>query len=153
MSRPVTRTGAPTVASPPATVEVGWSPSCCSRRSSVRLMSSLLGRGLAALAARFLLLLGGTALLGGAARRAAARARLLATAAGRAGRVGDLGRPLLGHPFVLQGLVLFLVLDVGALRRHAVLPCIDACLLFARFGGWTCARLWCGPVSRRAVIA
>src|SRR5205823_7698461 len=72
--------------------------------------------GLAALAARGLLLrrraaLGGTA----------ARARLLAAAARGARRVGDPRRALLRHALVLQGLVLLLVLDawpfVGHVRR------------------------------------
>src|SRR5829696_5812179 len=60
----------------------------------------LLGRSLAALAAGLLLL-----------RRGAAPAR-------RPRRVGDLGRPLLGHALVLEGLVLLLVLDACSLARH-----------------------------------
>src|ERR671914_2198825 len=72
--------------------------------------------GLAALAARGLLLGGGAALRG-----AAARAGLLAATARGAGRVGDLRRALLGHPLVLERLVLLLVLDVGFLVGHALL--------------------------------
>src|SRR6185312_15127063 len=65
----------------------------------------LLRGRLAALAARGLLLCRRPALL-----RRAAGAGALAAPLGRAGRVGDTGRPLLRHALVLQGLVLLLVL-------------------------------------------
>src|SRR5437867_1739486 len=60
--------------------------------------------GLAALAAGGLLLGRGAALPG-----VPARPRLLPAVGGRLGRVGDLGCPLLGHPLILQRLVLLLV--------------------------------------------
>src|SRR3954467_13443658 len=92
---------------------------------SVRLAfrcSGLLRRRLAALAAGGLLLRGRAALA-----RVAAGAGLLAAAARRAGRVGDPGGALLGHPLVLQRLVLLLVLDVRLLGGHLRLLRVGRC--------------------------
>src|SRR3954447_25907754 len=86
------------------------------RRSRLLRRSGLLRRGLAALAASFLLLCRRTALL--RARRARRGTRLLPAAARGPGGVGDLRGALLGHPLVLQRFVLLLVLDVRALARH-----------------------------------
>src|SRR5688500_5993305 len=66
--------------------------------------------GLAALATGALLLRGGAAL-----RCVPSGAGLLAAARRRARRVRDLGRPLLRHALVLEGLVLLLVLHARPL--------------------------------------
>src|SRR5689334_3059862 len=100
---------------------------------SVRLAfgpSALASGRLAALAAGRLLLRGRAALGG-----VAAGAGLLAAAARGAGRVGDLGRALLGHPLVLEGLVLLLVLDVGLPAWHPRPPTASRSLRRARRSG------------------
>src|SRR4051812_9890225 len=85
--------------------------------------SVLLRRGLAAFAASGLVLGSRTALV------ALARSgmRRLAAVLGGLRRVRDLGRPLLGHPFVLQGFVLLLVLHVGRLAGHGESPPLRCC--------------------------
>jgi GNAT superfamily N-acetyltransferase len=54
-----------------------------------------------------------------------AGSRRLAAATGGARRVRDLRRALLGHPFLLELLVLLLVLDARSLSRHAILLGMD----------------------------
>src|SRR5439155_10647287 len=92
------------------------------RRAGSPALGGLPGGRFAALAAGGLLLGGGAALL-----RAPAGARRPAASAGRARRVGDAGRPLLGHPLVLQRLVLPLVLDARSRVRHLDLLVRDGC--------------------------
>src|SRR5215211_7559158 len=77
-------------------------------------LRALAGRRLAALAARGLLLGARSALL-----RAAARTAPLAATARGARRVRDPRGALLGHPLVLERLVLLLVLDAWSLVGHA----------------------------------
>src|SRR5438876_276278 len=77
-------------------------------------------RRLATLPAGSLLLGRGAALGARAPRRA--RVRLLAASARGAWRVGNPGRPLLRHAFVLQRFVLLLVLDACPLSRHMSTP-------------------------------
>src|SRR6187455_578449 len=81
-----------------------------------------LGSGCLSALATSRLLLSGRSSLG----RVAARAGLLAATARGLRRVGDLGRPLLRHALVLEGLVLLLVLDVRSCPWHHAPPFVRA---------------------------
>src|SRR3954470_9148555 len=84
---------------------------------------------LAALATRSLLLRRIAAAAAAAACLAPAASRTLSAPARRAGRVGYCRRPRLAHPLLAQALVLFVILDAGAVifcHCGVLLPCVGA---------------------------